>query len=384
MAPNLVFESITFSDGTTVELNPTDVVVFVGPNNCGKSAALREIVARISTSGPSVVVSGARLQKSGTRKEFFDYFTLHSQYSPDRDVYWGYKYGLTASLLRELWPDQLGPISAFFCSEIQTSTRITDSNPAQSVAFGEESTTHPIQRLYEDEELESVVSEYFKSAFGCELIVDRMGGMRIPMLVGNSPTFEVGEDRLSKSYRARLESSTQPLESQGDGLRAFASLLVQLFASVTPTVTVIDEPEVFLHPPQARLIGQICAAQKNHRGQMFIATHSPDVLLGLMNESPNAVRVLRMIRDGSVNRVTELDKDRVGKIIGDPLMKFSSVLSGVFHNRVVICESYADCMVLQCSLGDRRDSRREEPRCAFRTRWWKTQFARFGRTPSFA
>ena len=41
--PSVTFESLTFSDGTTVQLDPTDIVVFIGPNNAGKSAALREL-----------------------------------------------------------------------------------------------------------------------------------------------------------------------------------------------------------------------------------------------------------------------------------------------------------------------------------------------------
>ena len=39
----LTFEEITFSDGTLISLEPDDVVVLVGPNNAGKSAALREL-----------------------------------------------------------------------------------------------------------------------------------------------------------------------------------------------------------------------------------------------------------------------------------------------------------------------------------------------------
>ena len=34
--PSVTFESITFSDGQTIQLDPTDVVVLVGPNNAGK------------------------------------------------------------------------------------------------------------------------------------------------------------------------------------------------------------------------------------------------------------------------------------------------------------------------------------------------------------
>ena len=46
--PAVTFNSITFSDGTTISLEPNDVVVFVGPNNAGKSVALRELEGQVS------------------------------------------------------------------------------------------------------------------------------------------------------------------------------------------------------------------------------------------------------------------------------------------------------------------------------------------------
>ena len=41
--PNVTFDSITFSDDTTINVALDDIVVFVGPNNAGKSQALREL-----------------------------------------------------------------------------------------------------------------------------------------------------------------------------------------------------------------------------------------------------------------------------------------------------------------------------------------------------
>ena len=49
--PAVRFRSITFSDDTTLELDPADVVVFVGPNNAGKSLALRELQQRLRQPG---------------------------------------------------------------------------------------------------------------------------------------------------------------------------------------------------------------------------------------------------------------------------------------------------------------------------------------------
>ena len=92
----------------------------------------------------------------------------------------------------------------------------------------------------------------------------------------------------------------------------------------------LDEPEAFLHPPQAQLLGELIAKERSARSQLFVATHSPDVLNGLLNVAPDHLRVLRIQRDGNVNRVKELDKQRVKEIVADPLVRYSSVMSGVF------------------------------------------------------
>ena len=83
--------------------------------------------------------------------------------------------------------------------------------------------------------------------------------------------------------------------------------------------------------------------ERSARSQLFVATHSPDVLSGLLNVAPDHLRVLRIQRDGDLNRVTELDKQQAREIAAHPLTRYSSVLSGVFHRRVVICESDSDC-----------------------------------------
>ena len=149
-----------------------------------------------------------------------------------------------------------------------------------------------------------------------------------------------------------------PLNEQGDGMRSFASVVLHLLSPITFSILLLDEPEAFLHPPQARLLGEVIATEKSSRAQLFIATHSPDVLHGLINVAPEHLRVLRVQRDGNVNRIKELDKEHVKKISADPLMKYSSVMSGVFHERVIICEADADCMFYSCAARPSKSSRR--------------------------
>ena len=347
--PSVCFRSIVFSDGTRIDLQPTDVVVLVGPNNAGKSLALRELDMMLRHSQAGKVIRSVQISKDGTLDEVMGYIKNHTIEHVRRGrerQYRGYNIAIYESNVREYWKGDavLGELASFFCMRLETQDRITGSNPAPSYKVLEEPVSNPVQLLYADDSLEKRISKYFKHAFGEDLIPFRLGGAEIPLLVGRRVRTKRGEDRISQTYCQRLLDATIPLADQGDGMRSFASVILRLMGPITPTILMLDEPEAFLHPPQARLLGELIAREHSSRAQLFLATHSPDVLGGVLNVAPERLRVLRIHRKRNVNHVKELDKEQAKTIGKDPLMKFSSVLSGVFHQRVIVCESDSDCL----------------------------------------
>src|SRR5580698_1853661 len=350
--PSVTIESMQFSDGTVVALQPNDIVLFVGPNNAGKSLALRDIQEHIGVATKRKVVTSATLRRSGTIEEYREFMRSVSRIDGDsrNQQYRGYGWAVPATHVDHAWQNDLSHVRSLFCLRIPTETRITASNAAPAIAVLENPLSHPIHMLYFDDRIEKRMSGYFRQAFGEELIVFRLGGSTWPLLVGARPAVQAGEDRVSATYNERLKNNTTPLSEQGDGMRSFASVILHMLAPDTPSILLLDEPEAFLHPPQARLLGEFIAKERPARAQLFIATHSPDVLQGLLNAAPDQLRVIRLQRDGQVNRVKELDKAHARELNADPVMKFTSVLSGIFHQRVVICESDADCMFYSAIL----------------------------------
>ena len=71
--PTVTFETITFSDGKTLDLLEDDVIVFVGPNNAGKSLALRELEDHFSNPPETLVVKSVELRKTGTPEGFAEF-----------------------------------------------------------------------------------------------------------------------------------------------------------------------------------------------------------------------------------------------------------------------------------------------------------------------
>lgn len=353
MRAKVVAKALTFSDGTKISINADDIVVLVGPNNSGKSASLKEIEAHLRQSTPPThVITSIETGKFGDASAVELLIEQHSHKSyPNGSLHYsGNGYNIQATTIAKGWSSNFDIVRPFFCRRLKTETRITDSNSAPSFKVLSEAASRPIQMMYADSDVEDRLSGYFKRAFGSELIVMKAGGSEIPLLVGKNVPLESGEDRTSRNYLERLMKNAEPLTEQGDGMRSFASVILEMLANRAPSMLLLDEPEAFLHPPQARLLGEFLAKERRPDAQMFIATHSPDILVGLLNVAPEQLRVIRIQREGNVNRVKELEKVKVKAIATDPLMKYSSVLSGIFHKRVIICEADADCLFYQAIL----------------------------------
>jgi energy-coupling factor transporter ATP-binding protein EcfA2 len=356
MRPTITFEKVTFSDGTTVELGPEDVVVLVGPNNAGKSAALRDLdeLVKQPSGGPhpAQVIKSVTLRREGTVNDVLSLLEANSNAShaePLRQFH-GFGVGLNERDVAHFWSGYPGVLSRWFCHLLRTDMRLNDSNAASSFNALDQPASTPIQLLYLDETLEERINDFFNQAFGEGLTVFRLGGNEIPLVVGKRPNLRSGEDRLSIGYNRRLRDETMPLRQQGDGMRSFTTVLLRTLALTTMSIILLDEPEAFLHPPQGRLLGEILATHRPPGTQLFVATHSHDVLDGLLSAAPGKLRIIRLERAHNLNKAKELDRVLAEKISSDPLMRFTSVLSGVFHRRVVVCESDADCMFYRTIL----------------------------------
>lgn len=361
--PTLSFSSITFSNGDVLTFEQDEIIVFVGPNNAGKSAALRELELFIARNVVQKVIATATLRRSGTQKELLAYLVAHALTigQPGQNSYAGMGYNIHQRHVQ--WfdqPEDRHPVASFFCTRLSTENRLLGANPANAIALYVEPPSHPIHLLLMDDVLAAKISGLFRHAFGTDLIPFRAGGGSFPLFVGEKPSLAPGEDELSRSFVDKLRAEAVPLHEQGDGMRSFASVLLDVLAADHHSVQFLDEPEAFLHPPQARLIGEFIARERKSKSQLFIATHSTDILDGLLAGGAEKVRIIRVQRDGTINRVKELSKDKTAAIVNDTLARYSRVFDGIFYQHVVICESDADCLFYSSLLnsetisGDRR------------------------------
>lgn len=349
------FAEVHFANGTCIKLQRSDIVAIVGPNNAGKSALLRELAARFESqrSVSNTVLREVKIWKDGTVDDFRSALRInsHVEMRGEKSTYVGYRYSVDAENIDHIWERNAFQAANIFCRFCSTEGRITDSDPARAFDALRRPPDNPIHNLYTNESIENKISKYFYQAFGQELIVDRLGGEKISLLVGKRPEVSPPEDRLSVSYIRRLRTQTVPLHTQGDGMRSFASVVLSILTEDTSNILLIDEPEAFLHPPQARLLGEIIARERPANAQVFIATHSADVLSGLLSVEEARLRVVRIERDGSDSSIKELEPEKAKLIARDPLLNYSSTLNGIFHHRVIVAEADTDCLFYQAILG---------------------------------
>ncbi len=351
--PTLVFESVTFSDGSTLTFEDDDIVVFVGPNNAGKSATLREMEAMVARPHTGVIVHSAQIKKTGDSGSLRAYLELHSQKSGSgADLYFG---GIGFNIHNDYIScfdrtNERHPVASFFTKRLATETRIQDSTAAPAIDLYSSPPTHPIHMLLMDEKLAAEMSGKFRHAFGVDLIPFRAGGGSFPLYVGMKPTLASGKDELSREFVEELQRTSDKLDSQGDGMRSFAAVLLHILAANNHSIQFLDEPEAFLHPPQARLLGKYIAEGRREKSQLFIATHSTDILDGLIEGGSDNVRIIRIRREGNINRIKELSKSQTREVAKDTLTRFSKVFDGIFFEHVIVCESDADCMFYQAIL----------------------------------
>lgn len=351
---------ITSNAGDNVELSTSGVTCLVGGNNAGKSQTLRDIAALVQ--GPqmnSVVLSKLELEKptgpSHAEVEGFLKATAvpepqqqvmpgaHLRYSPLQGPFSSGGQMTVADFEAVFFADErgLGGTSPFFLQHWTAGSLVHFASSGLGHLGAGQPVGSPMHRLYRDGDLEEEISNLAYQTFEQHLTLDRanldirlrVGRVDIPVPPISHPTPEYAD----------AVAALPPLEVQGDGVKSFLGLALAIVAGKSQII-LVDEPESFLHPGQARALGRWLSDQARSRDiQLIVSTHNRDFVLGLASGGTASTRFVRVVRDDEVNRLHELPPNEVSAAWMDPVLRYSNLLQGLFHRRVAICESDADC-----------------------------------------
>jgi hypothetical protein len=378
--PSIVVSEITFSDGSIVPLGENDVTILVGPNNSGKSAALREIRNNFGKSSHGVVVHRCKLLFSGDDALFQPYLRecSHKVMQHGTIHYVGYDYEIPDFKIPNFDEGPSQSLKSFFTLTAPTDRRLSGSNPVNSIRYRKEHPSHPMHLLVVSRETERSVSDAFYKAFGKQLYVNRAGGSEVDLYIGDATFDAKPADDFAPEGLQFIESEAQSLMSQGDGMRAFATLALNTLAISQQSAIFLDEPEAFLHPPQARLTGRLVSQERERVRQIFIATHSSDVLKGVLENIDRDVNIIRISRSENSNTVRILNPSMIERLTKDPLIRFSGIFDGIFYQHLFICEADTDCQFYSAILESCQRSTEVRPDALFVQSAGKHRMAKLG------
>ncbi|TCP93784.1 putative AbiEii toxin of type IV toxin-antitoxin system [Sphingomonas sp. PP-CE-1A-559] len=337
---------IHLRDGSSISLNSGSTTFVVGPNNGGKSTFLREIIVdyHVSEVNKSKWIDKVECNL-GSKQDFTGFLSdrfIDENSSFAKDVVTG------ATVLKQYTTDfyesyRLGHPD-YLIKILNAENRIQLSNQTISPDVIKGSVLHPYHVFFFDPDMEYNFSDKVNAAFGKNVRINRTGSHTTAYL-GNISS----HPRLSAEYEQHIIQNMLPISTFGDGIRSYVGILLNFSADPRP-VTVIDEPEAFLHPPQAFRLGkEIAELATSQNRQAIIATHSSDLIKGAL--SAEAANVQFVYLDHSrPKKYHVVDSSAVAAFGREPFLVHTDALDALFYSTTVICEADADIMFFKWAL----------------------------------
>ncbi|RLI53422.1 MAG: hypothetical protein DRP09_15765 [Candidatus Thorarchaeota archaeon] len=350
-----------------LSIQPGDAVVLVGPNSSGKSLALREIENQIrGGTGEYVIVDELRIEYPSDFERFknliFDLNPLVQTNSEET-------YRVTNPSLRDN-PDGTRSVSltqlqtwyrklvsdeddkmirlnyaTLFTLRLDAETRLQLTKPQERGNIRKAPENH-LAKLLKNDSLRQEVREACSKAFpDLYFVLDPTNGNSIRILMSKERPANDIEKSLTDAAIDFFDDAI-PMNHLGDGVRAYVGIVSSIIA-VGQRFTLIDDPEAFLHPPIARLLGRdLVSLAERRQGQVFVATHSADFLQGCL-EASSHVNIVRLTYDRTTSAATarELDPTILENLMNNRLLRTTGVFRALFHQGAVIVESEEDKVV---------------------------------------
>lgn len=336
----------------------TPVTVFVGPNNSGKSKILSEI-NRFCASGQKsttdVIVDEVEFSSVAepVAEEKINRVTLkpHATESvlPDHVIVG--KRGARYQLSRKQLVDALTSPNAqptHFCQwYLQYNTLMLDGQSrinliSQQQAGDLQQPPHTsFQVLFREDVRREEVRRIIHDAFGAYLVIDATGLGHLRLRLSPRPPSSLIEERGIHDEAVRFHAAALPIEQASDGVKAFTGMITEIIAG-DPAILLIDEPEAFLHPSLAFKLGdEIARASLGSEKRVFVSTHSPNFVMGCI-QSGAPVNIVRLTYRDETATARVLPNDDILRLMRNPLLRSTGVLSGLFYEFVVVTEADAD------------------------------------------
>lgn len=358
-----------------MEIIPKKINVIVGPNNSGKSRFLREIRDYISGENNRKIISDIEYTFPENFSDFDKAYNINAKIIRDKYGNWMLKsYSNKPNQLLEMtstlesyFTQDMRTISekeyflriinekkkieflnwygSLFYQYMGTEERLTICKKQSNYGLDTSSTNYLSSFKYKNDLLDDLSCK-IKKLFKKDIYLDtRTLGKNLAFRIGENFDYLKNKANISEKEAFELFSETM-LDEQGDGMKSFVSTFLSLNCNESD-ILLLDEPEAFLHPPLAHQLGEMIAESNNEERTIFVATHSIEILKGILskNQDVNVIRITRA--EENKNTFMILEQDTLKTILKNPLLRVSRVLEGIFCEKVIITEAEADELVYQ-------------------------------------
>lgn len=339
--PGFYVRAVTLSNSHELSFKSGEIVLVVGPNNSGKSTFLRNIRDALQKhDAPRKMLSevdfeiSPELVRSRLREVYNIQELEHQWYILNEEGQ--LEFGIT---LDEMEKGRLNLRKAAnaFAVTLNAETRLSLSNPVETLDIEYSRPTHPYHHFLLSRDLLRRFAVVARDAFGMDFTISRIGN---PIRGYVGAAFRNDLDSLEEDQH--IPRLGERIETQGDGIRSYIGIAAEFVGSSHPIV-LLDEPEAFLHPPQAKKLGRLIITSLPNDRQSFIATHSSDFLQGVLSSRPARVTVIRVDRSQGKLQSNALENNQLQAALAHPSLANTNLLDSLFFTQTVICEGDADC-----------------------------------------
>lgn len=344
-------------DAAPVEIGLTPVTVFVGPNNSGKSRILTEI-DQFCAQGPradTLILNGITFENKSPDEAVALVNGIKAKPHPGETASAGHIIVGSRRGRQQLPHEQLlkfvqTPTIQIpaYCQwfvnhlvlKLDGQSRIGLVNQ-QSAGDLQRPAETSFQLLFRDNSKREEVRRIVRDAFDLYFVIDPTNIGQFRIRLSKRPPHTETEERGLHEEAVRFHSEALPIEEASDGVKAFCGIITEVIAG-DPKIMLIDEPEAFLHPALAFKLGyELSRASLSSGKRIFVSTHSPSFVMGCI-QSGSPVNIVRLTyRDGAATARVLPSTDLL-RLMRNPLLRSTGVLSGLFYEFVIVTESDAD------------------------------------------
>lgn len=346
-----------------IGITDPEVVLLVGPNNSGKSLALREIENWcIGETETRRVVDQLDVSLPVTADAAIELFEPFKTEPPQNqaalvDHIW---IGLPTFRQNQpaihnqvsltnfrSWFDQPQSrhharvqLTRLYTVRLDGRTRFALSDPKPAGDLQSHPQNH-LWALFQNDAARGKVRLLTSEAFGLHFVVDATGMTQFRVRMSSRPPVNAAEEQALDTTARAFHQNASLVTQLSDGVQAFTGL-VSAVMSLPHRIMLIDEPEAFLHPPLARRLGRnLCDLTEERGASLIVATHSADFVMGCI-ESGAAVQIFRLTFETPRATTRLLNTGQLRALMNDPLLRSAQALRGLFHRGVVVTEADKD------------------------------------------